>query len=68
MRITTAVAALAALCSTAEAAEITPDSVRAALPKLDAIVAEVLDKTAVPGLAVGVVVGDEVVYAKGFGV
>jgi CubicO group peptidase (beta-lactamase class C family) len=64
----TAVVAAISLGTAAHAAEITPDSVRAALPKLDAIVAEVLDKTAVPGIAVGVVVGDEVVYLKGYGV
>ena len=70
MRTATVIAlvATASLWTTAHAAEITAETVRAALPKLDTIVAEVLDKTAVPGIAVGVVVGDEVVYLKGYGV
>ncbi len=50
------------------AAEITPEAVRAALPKLDAIVDDVLARTAVPGIAVAVVVGDEVIHVKGYGV
>ncbi|MCB1500948.1 MAG: serine hydrolase [Bauldia sp.] len=57
-----------ALGGGARAAEVTEASVRAALPRLDEIVADVLDRTAVPGIAVGVVYGDKVLYAKGFGV
>lgn len=52
----------------ANAADITEESVRAALPRLDEIVTDVLERTAVPGIAVGVVYGDKVLYAKGFGV
>ncbi len=50
------------------AAEITAESVKAALPRLDAIVNDAMEQTEVPGVAVAVVVGDEVVYLKGFGV
>ena len=35
---------------------------------LDGIVADVMNRTGVPGLAVGVVYKDKVIYAKGFGV
>jgi len=51
----------------AAAGDLTADSVRAALPGLDAIVADVLARTAVPGIAVGIVHGDEVIYLKGYG-
>lgn len=70
MRTATVTAIVAALSvgTMAHAADITPETVRAALPRLDAIVADVLDRTAVPGIAVGVVLDDEVVYLKGFGV
>jgi len=38
-----------------------------ALSKLDGIVADAMERTGVPGVAVAVVYQDEVVYAKGFG-
>lgn len=44
------------------------DQVSAAVSQLDAIVAEVMKRTGIPGLAVSVVHEDKVVYAKGFGV
>jgi CubicO group peptidase (beta-lactamase class C family) len=67
MRVATA-AAIVLLAGPAFANEITADQVRSALPKLDAIVADVLERTAVPGIAVAVVVGDEIVHAAGYGV
>jgi CubicO group peptidase (beta-lactamase class C family) len=42
--------------------------IESALAELDAIVNEAQERTGVPGLAVGVVHDDEVVYQKGFGV
>ncbi|MBN9023276.1 MAG: serine hydrolase, partial [Rhizobiales bacterium] len=69
MRLSLAAAACAlALSAPAVAGDLTPDAVRAALPKLDAIVEDVLARTAVPGIAVGVVLGDEVIAARGYGV
>jgi CubicO group peptidase (beta-lactamase class C family) len=38
-----------------------------ALSKLDGIVADAMERTGIPGIAVAVVYQDEVVYAKGFG-
>ncbi|HET7716475.1 MAG TPA: serine hydrolase [Bauldia sp.] len=52
----------------ARAAEISEETVKAALPRLEAIVEDVLARTKVPGVAVGVVYGDKVLYLKGFGV
>ena len=43
-------------------------SVSAAVSKLDGIVQDALVRTGVPGMAVGVVYQDKVIYAKGFGV
>ena len=63
-----AAALLAVLGAPAAAGELTAESVRAALPKLDAIVEDVLARTAVPGIAVGVVLGEEVIALKGYGV
>lgn len=66
------------LAGSAEAAEppppalsavpIPPGQIEAAVDKLDAIVADVMARSGVPGVAVSVVHGDEIVYAKGFGV
>ncbi len=44
------------------------DNVDLALSELDTIVADAQERTGVPGIAVGVVRNDEVVYLKGFGV
>src|SRR5262245_15926366 len=52
----------------APAAEVTSQTVKAALPDLDKLAAQTLNKTGVPGLAVAVVYRDQVVYLKGFGV
>jgi CubicO group peptidase (beta-lactamase class C family) len=50
------------------AAELTPEKVTAALPELEKIAQQALEKTGVPGMAIGVVYQDQVVYLKGFGV
>lgn len=47
---------------------IPPAQIDAAVAGLDEMVADVLERSAVPGMAVAVVRGGEVVYAKGFGV
>jgi CubicO group peptidase (beta-lactamase class C family)/pimeloyl-ACP methyl ester carboxylesterase len=48
--------------------DVTSAQVRAALPKLEALAKQTLEKTGVPGMAVVVVHRDEVVFLKGFGV
>ncbi|WP_030192969.1 serine hydrolase [Streptomyces sp. NRRL S-87] len=45
-----------------------PDPVRSALGRLDSQVEEVMRRTGVPGVAVGVVQNDKLVYLKGYGV
>jgi len=68
-RLFLAVAWCAAVFSgAASAADITVDTVKAALPRLDAIVEDALRRTGVPGVAVAVVLGDEILYLKGYGV
>src|SRR5262245_13320133 len=52
----------------APAADETPQSVKAALPKLDQFAQQILKKTGVPGMAIAVVCKDQVVHLKGFGV
>ena len=47
---------------------VTPDKVKKALPDLEELTTDLLEKTGVPGLAIAVVHQDQVVYAKGFGV
>src|SRR5207244_12845232 len=47
---------------------VTREQVKAALPKLEQLVKETLQKTGVPGIALAVVFQDEVLYLKGFGV
>jgi CubicO group peptidase (beta-lactamase class C family) len=68
MRVAAAAVVALWLGVPAQGAEINAETVRAALPKLDAIVEDALARTAVPGIAVGVVVGEEVLYLKGYGV
>ena len=36
--------------------------------ELDAVLQEIMTRWDIPGLAIGLVQGDEIVYAKGFGV
>ena len=47
---------------------VTPAKVQAALPELDQIAQQMLERTGVPGMAIAVVYQDQVVYLKGFGV
>jgi CubicO group peptidase (beta-lactamase class C family) len=53
----------------ADAAEaIAPDSVKGVLPALEGMAQDAIRTGEVPGLAVAVVAGDEVVFLKGYGV
>src|SRR5262245_15881920 len=52
----------------APAAEVTPQKVKAALPGLEKLAEQTLNKTGVPGMAVAVVYKDQAVYLRGFGV
>ena len=36
--------------------------------ELDAVLQEIITQWTIPGMAVGLVQGDEIIYAKGFGV
>ena len=47
---------------------LTPAKVDAALGRLDGVVKDAMRKTGVPGMALGVVYRDRVVYLRGFGV
>jgi CubicO group peptidase (beta-lactamase class C family) len=47
---------------------ITPERIRRALPKIDTFAEKTLAETGVPGMAMGIVYKDEVVYLRGFGV
>ena len=49
-------------------AEITAAQVQSALDRLDRLIEDGMAQTGVPGVAVAVVYGDEVVYERGFGV
>ncbi|SJM34427.1 serine hydrolase [Mesorhizobium delmotii] len=51
----------------ASADTITPERITAALSKLEALAEGVVADGGVPGLAIGVVHGDKVVFVKGFG-
>ncbi|WP_141728514.1 serine hydrolase domain-containing protein, partial [Devosia insulae] len=61
-----AIVAVAVLMSGSAQAE--PFHLEQAIAQLDAQVAELLASSGIPGMAVAVVHGGEVVYAKGFGV
>lgn len=50
------------------ASAVTAEAVDASFDTLDDIVAEIMDASGVPGVSVGVVYGDELVYAQGYGV
>ncbi len=52
----------------ASAQTATREMVEAAIPKIEAMAQEVIDKGLSPGLAIGIVFGDKVVYLGGFGV
>ncbi|MEU5770340.1 serine hydrolase [Streptomyces asoensis] len=49
-------------------AHLTRDKVETAVSRLDDVVRDAMNRTGVPGVAVGVVYDDKVVYLKGFGV
>ncbi|MBL8792673.1 MAG: serine hydrolase [Planctomycetia bacterium] len=59
---------LAPLAVQAAPPEVTPEKLKAALPALDKLVEQTLQKTGVPGVAIAVVHRDQVVHLKGFGV
>src|SRR5215831_7709401 len=69
-----AVVALSIASRTAAAAEAIPSEnsieqrIQALVPSLDDYIATNMRAFDVPGLAIGIVVGDKLVYAKGFGV
>jgi len=67
---TAALGAELALGRAAEAAAVPAKGlhVRAAVHAVDTLVPRLMRKTGVPGVAVGIVQGDKVLYAKGFGV
>ena len=52
----------------ANAQEATKEKVLAALPQLEALARKVVDDKEAPGLSIGVVFEDEVLYLEGFGV
>ena len=51
-----------------EGASLTSETVDASFDELDQIVADVMEESGVPGVAVAVVYDDEVVYEQGYGV
>ncbi|MGE3804073.1 MAG: serine hydrolase, partial [Gemmataceae bacterium] len=51
-----------------EGSTVTAEKVKAALPKLEKLAKEMLEKTGAPGLSLAVVYKDEVVLAAGYGV
>ena len=63
------VGSLAFAVSPTAASAVPPDGdLSSAIAQLDGIVADLMARSGVPGVAVSVVHGDEVLYAKGFGV
>ena len=67
-RLVAASAFLVVLAGGASAQTATIDKVQAALPRIEAMAADIVEKGLVPGLAIGIVSGDKVVYLGGFGV
>lgn len=67
--LTTALLWLTLLAAQAESApEVTAERVKAALPEIEKLAGQTLQKTGVPGMAIVVVYKDQVIYLKGFGV
>jgi CubicO group peptidase (beta-lactamase class C family) len=58
----------ALIVHTGLASELSSEKVTAALPELAKLAQQTMEKTGVPGIAIGVVYQDQVVYLKGFGV
>ncbi len=67
LRIWAFIAVLALWPHAAPADPITPERMTAALSKLQALAQGIVADGAVPGLAIAVVHGDEVIFLKGFG-
>ncbi|RUX34940.1 class A beta-lactamase-related serine hydrolase, partial [Mesorhizobium sp. M7A.F.Ca.CA.002.09.1.1] len=61
------IAAMALWPHAAPADSLTPERITAALSKLEALAEAAVADGAVPGLAIGVVRDDEVIFLKGFG-
>ena len=59
--------ALAASALPAAAEPVTRDKITAAVPQLEALAEKIVAENQVPGLAIGIVHKDEVVYLQGFG-
>jgi len=55
-------------CTSAAAATITKNRVAAAVPKLEKLAKKIIADGGAPGLAIGIVYKDEVIYLGGFGV
>lgn len=51
-----------------EATQVTPERIQAAIAKVEELAEKTLADTGVPGIAIAVVHGDEVLFSKGFGV
>ena len=66
--LTAATAVFVSVHCAALAEGVTAEKVAAALPSLDRLADDIVKRGDVPGLAVGVVFNDKVVYLKGFGV
>ncbi|RUV07253.1 class A beta-lactamase-related serine hydrolase, partial [Mesorhizobium sp. M7A.T.Ca.TU.009.01.3.1] len=66
-RVWVFIAAMALWPRTAPADTLTPERITAALSKLEALAEAAVEDGAVPGLAIGVVRDDEVIFLKGFG-
>ncbi|MGH8547039.1 MAG: serine hydrolase [Methylococcales bacterium] len=49
-------------------ADVTPEMVRGALSKLDYYAQQAMKETGIPGMAIGVVYRDQVIFLKGYGV
>jgi CubicO group peptidase (beta-lactamase class C family) len=63
-----ALAFMALVAQAAETPEVTQEKVKAALPELEKLAEQAMEKTGIPGMAIAVVYKDQVVYLKGFGV
>ncbi len=59
---------MALVAQAAERPEVTEEKVQAALPELEKLAEQAMQKTGIPGMAIAVVSKDQVVYLKGFGV
>ncbi|MBV8968733.1 MAG: serine hydrolase [Verrucomicrobia bacterium] len=72
MKIALLVTFIATIAAGAIAAEtgttVTQEKVQNAIPQLEKLIADTMQKTGVPGLAVGIVYKDQIVYLKAFGV